>query len=91
MFDHVTDLHPLDMIGIIGFGLYIGNYAMITLRHAWGDSIAFFLMNLAAASCVMIGLFNSFNLASAMIQGFWIIMSLIGIGLRLNRRNAALI
>lgn len=91
MMNHITELHPLDVIGVIGFGLYIGNYAMVTLRHAWGDSIAFFLLNLSAAGCVLIGLMNNFNLASAMIQIFWIVMSFIGVAVRLNRRNAALI
>jgi len=45
----------------------------------------YFMMNLAAASCVLLGLSVDFNLASALIQIFWVVMSLVGICVTLMR------
>lgn len=74
-----------ELIGIAGFCLYVLTYALLTFRIIIGPSIRYFTLNLTAASCVLIGLSHSFNLASAMIQIFWISMSLIGITLQLRR------
>lgn len=74
-----------ELIGIAGFCLYVLTYALLTFRFVSGQSVLYFALNLTAASCVLIGLSNSFNLASAMIQIFWISMSLIGITLQLRR------
>jgi phage shock protein PspC (stress-responsive transcriptional regulator) len=44
-------------------------------------------MSLTAATCVLIGLSASFNLAAAMIQIFWMTISVIGIALHLRRKR----
>lgn len=77
--------HIFDGIGVAGFILYVTSYTCLTLGFISGDSIGYFCMNLIAASCVMTGLMASFNLASALIQGFWITMSIIGITIRVMR------
>lgn len=74
-----------DYVGIAGFCLYVATYTLLSLRLLSGNSLAYFLMNLIAASLVLIGLSVNFNLASALIQCFWITMSVIAIGLRLFR------
>ncbi len=75
----------LDAIGVAGFGLYVLNYALLTVRRGRSDNIAYFAINGAAASMVLVGLLSSFNLASAMIQIFWIGISAIAIFIRLRR------
>jgi hypothetical protein len=72
-------------IGITGFCLYVTTYALLTFRFLSGNSVYYFALNLTAASCVLVGLTASFNLASALIQIFRISMSIIGITLRLAR------
>ncbi len=76
----------VELIGVGGFFLYVANYTMLTLRILTGDCLLYFALNVAAASMVLIGLSASFNLASALIQTFWVVMSLIGIAMRLRRR-----
>ncbi len=76
-----------EYIGIAGFALYVMNYALLTLRCLNGNCIVYFIVNLAASSFVLISLMNTFNLASAMIQVFWVLMSLIGIAMRLGGRR----
>ncbi|MEL6958526.1 MAG: hypothetical protein AAGL89_06190 [Pseudomonadota bacterium] len=75
-----------EAIGILGFTLYVGNYLLLTLHWVTSHSAAYFMINLAAATCVLISLTQTFNLASALIQMFWIVMSITAIMLRLKRR-----
>lgn len=79
MFFYNTYISLAELVGVAGFGLYVATYAMLTFRIIQGATVLYFTLNLTAASCVLIGLTASFNLASAMIQIFWIVMSLIGI------------
>ena len=74
-----------DLIGIAGFGLYVLSYMLLTIRAIDSACVLYFTMNLFAASFVLYGLTESFNLASAMIQFFWISISVIGIVLRLSK------
>ncbi|WP_299599466.1 hypothetical protein [uncultured Tateyamaria sp.] len=78
-----------ELIGILGFALYVTNYSLLTTRCLSSDCLAYFCINLVAASCVLLGLMASFNLASALLQIFWVAMSLVGILVRLKRRGAS--
>lgn len=74
-----------EVIGMTGFALYVMNYTMLTLHLVCSKTVRYFAVNLTAASCVMVGLTASFNLPSAMIQGFFITISTVGIIIRLRR------
>ena len=73
-----------EAIGVIGFGLYVINYMLLTLHHLTSQCKTYFVLNMIAATCVLIGLTHSFNLASALIQGFWIVISITAIVVRLR-------
>lgn len=85
----LSTLSPTDMIGVAGFGLYVINYSMLTLQKVKSDSIRYFVVNLAAATMVLIGLMTAFNLAAALIQIFFICSSGVAIILRLRSRQMA--
>ncbi len=74
----------LELAGVIGFGLYVSNYLMLTFRVVTGNCIIYYMINVAAASLVLAGLMNSFDLASALIQMFWICISTVGILMRVR-------
>jgi hypothetical protein len=78
-----------DAVGVAGFGLYVLNYSMLTLQRVKSDSIRYFVINLAAASMVLIGLMNAFNLAAALIQVFFIGSSCVAIIIRLRARQTS--
>lgn len=73
-----------EAIGVAGFALYVLNYSLLTLHRITSHSKTYFVINMIAASFVLIGLTNSFNLASALIQGFWIVISITAIVVRLR-------
>lgn len=76
-----------EAIGVGGFCLYVLNYTLLTLHKFSSHDARYFVINLAAAAMVLIGLMASFNLASAMIQSFWVVISIAAILLRLKRRH----
>ncbi len=82
----LTTLPPalFEVIGIAGFCLYVLNYSLLTLHRLTSQSKAYFCINMVAATCVLLGMTYSFNLASALIQGFWIIISTVAIFVRLR-------
>lgn len=77
--------HVIELLGVVGFGLYVLNYTLLTFRRISGDCLTYFAINFSAASLVLIGLTTSFNLAAALVQVFWICMSTLAIILRLAR------
>lgn len=92
MIELITTWPPeiFDFIGVAGFGLYVLNYTLLTLNKMQSQQVSYFAINWLAASMVLIGLFNTFNLASALIQIFWIGISSVGMVIRLrNSRKIA--
>ncbi|WP_296420669.1 CBU_0592 family membrane protein [Pseudooctadecabacter sp.] len=73
-----------DVIGVLGFALYVVNYALLTFNKITSQSHLYFWLNLAAASLVLVSLTQAFNLASVLIQLFWIALSLAAIVVRLR-------
>lgn len=76
-----------DAVGVVGFAMYVMNYTLLTFKKLSSESVYYFIINWLAASFVLISLFTSFNLASAMIQVFWIAISTIAIFIRLRGRS----
>ncbi|SLN34835.1 hypothetical protein PSA7680_01642 [Pseudoruegeria aquimaris] len=75
------------VVGVAGVCLYVGNYCLLVLQRTDSRCIGYFLVNMAAAACVLVSLTRDFNLASAMIQVLWIALGTVGIALRLARRK----
>ncbi|WP_300550731.1 cyclic nucleotide-binding domain-containing protein [Roseovarius sp.] len=88
-----------DWSGHLGVALYLGSYAALQAGLIRGSSYIYALLNLLAASFVLISLSAAFNLSSALIQVFWIAISLGGLarliwlnsGLRFSPEDKALI
>ncbi len=69
----------LDWVGFAGVVFYIGYYAALQGGLIRGSSYAYAALNLIAASLVLISLSASFNLSAAIVQVFWIVISIFGI------------
>ena len=69
----------IEAIGLLGVGFYIGSYAALQTGFIRGHGYTYAVLNLLGASCVLISLINAFNLSSLLIQGAWIVISIVGI------------
>ena len=79
---YIANLGPYEMTGVAGFLCYITAFGSVQIGWLDGNSTTYSLGNVLAASLVAISLMQEFNLASALIQGSWIVIGLIGLGLR---------
>jgi len=68
-----------DIIGVTGTCLIALAYFLQQLGKMRGDDLSYLLMNLAGAILLMISLCINFNLASFLMEIFWIIASVIGL------------
>jgi len=68
-----------DVIGMTGTALVVGAFFMLQLGKAEPTGIVYNLMNLSGAILLLISLCYNFNLASFVIELFWIAASLIGL------------
>ena len=69
----------LEISGVAGFVFYMLSYGLLQIGRISGQGYCYPLMNMAAASLVLISLTHQFNLASVLIQLSWIVISLIGL------------
>lgn len=79
------DLNTLDLYTLIGFGgvaFYVGSYALVQAGRVNGNGAVYTLMNVAAASLVLVSLFDDFNLPSMVTQITWIALGIGGLSLR---------
>ncbi len=69
----------LGAIGIGGVALYLLAYALLQLGLLRGSGYSYTLLNMSAASCVLVSLLEEFNLSSFLIQISWILISIVGL------------
>lgn len=68
-----------EFAGLLGATLYILSYALAALDVVPSNSPSYYMLKLFAALLVLTSLSNSFNLSAAVIQVFFILISLVGL------------
>lgn len=91
----MIDLYQL--AGFAGVAFYLSSYALLQMGAVRGNGYPYAVMNMLGAGLVLVSLFASWNLFSAIIQISWITLSVVGIarvwlltqGLRFNTEEQA--
>ena len=68
-----------DIVGMTGTFIVVGAFFMLQLGKATPTGLLYNMMNLSGAILLLISLCYNFNLASFVIEIFWIAASLIGL------------
>ncbi len=69
----------LQLIGLLGFLVYMLAFSWVQIGWMDGNGAKYSLCNVLAASLVAVSLIAEFNLSSALIQGSWILIGLVGL------------
>ena len=69
-----------DIIGTLGVALIVLTYVLLQLERIRSEQIAYSLLNAAGASLILVSLYFSFNFPSFIVEFFWLLISLFGIG-----------
>ena len=72
--------------GLVGVVALIGAYFANQQDWLPSDDWRYPFANLVGAALILVSLFAEWNLPSAVIEGFWIAISLLGLTRRLRRR-----
>ena len=76
-----------DAIGSIGVGIIILTYIALQLEKIRSDTLNYSLLNAVGASLIIVSLFYSFNFSAFIVEFFWLLISLFGIGKYILRRK----
>jgi len=78
-----------DAVGLLGTLLIVLAYFLLQLERVEPRGLSYNALNLIGAICLLISLVFTFNLASFVIELFWIAASLIGLWKYARRKSAA--
>ena len=76
-----------DIVGTAGVLLIVSAFLLIQLKKLMSDHLSYSVLNGVGAALVLISLTVDFNLAAAIIEVFWLAISVLGIGLWTRRRQ----
>ncbi len=69
-----------DVLGNIGVFLIILTYFLLQIRKLSSEGLPYSALNALGASLIVVSLLFDFNLSAFIVESFWVIISLIGIG-----------
>lgn len=76
-----------DILGTLGVAVIILAYVLLQLERLRSEQVAYSLMNAMGAVLILVSLYYSFNLPSFIVEFFWLLISLFGIGKYLRQKH----
>ncbi len=75
-----------DILGTLGVAIIIVTYVLLQLEKIRSDNLVYSLLNAIGASLILISLYFNFNFPAFVVEFFWLLISLFGIGKYLLRK-----
>ena len=76
-----------DIIGTFGVGIIVVTYILLQVERLRSEHVLYSILNAIGALLILISLYYSFNFPSFIVEFFWLLISLFGIGKYLRRRR----
>ncbi|MFZ1700751.1 MAG: hypothetical protein WBO10_03570 [Pyrinomonadaceae bacterium] len=76
-----------DIAGTIGVAIIIITYVLLQIGRIRSEQFAYSLLNAIGALLILISLYFSFNLPSFVVELFWLLISLFGIGKNIMQKK----
>ncbi|MEO8572709.1 MAG: hypothetical protein ABI481_01980 [Pyrinomonadaceae bacterium] len=77
-----------DIVGTLGVAIIIVTYVLLQIERVRSDQLIYSLLNAIGAALILVSLYFDFNFPSLVVEFFWLLISLFGIGKYLSKRNA---
>ena len=75
-----------DILGTLGVALIILTYVLLQIGRVRSEQLAYSLLNAVGAALILVSLYFSFNFPSFVVEFFWLLISLFGIGKYLRQK-----
>jgi multisubunit Na+/H+ antiporter MnhB subunit len=69
-----------DAVGTLGVAVIILTYILLQVERLKSESLAYSVFNAAGAGLIIISLIYNFNFSAFIVEFFWVLISLYGIG-----------
>lgn len=69
-----------DIIGSVGVATIIITYVLLQTDRIKSESLLYSLLNASGASLIIFSLYFNFNFSAFIVEFFWVLISLYGIG-----------
>jgi len=76
-----------DILGTFGVAVIILTYVLLQLGRVKSEQLSYSLLNAVGALLILVSLYYSFNFPSFVVEFFWLLISLFGIGKYLRRKH----
>lgn len=76
-----------DILGTVGVAVIVLTYVLLQIERLRSDQLAYSLLNAAGAALILISLCFAFNFPTFVVEFFWLLISLFGIGKYLWQRR----
>jgi putative Ca2+/H+ antiporter (TMEM165/GDT1 family) len=76
-------------IGIIGTTMIIGSYLALQLGRLASTDLSYSTLNAIGASLLVVSLLFAYNLSALIVEGFWVVISVVGIIRNIRARRFA--
>ena len=73
------NLEWYDWIGMLGTLLVLAAFFLLQAGKIHGNRLAYQLLNLVGAACVLVSLWNKFNISVFLLEATWVAISIYGI------------
>ena len=74
-----------DIVGTLGVAIIVLTYVLLQIERVRSDQLIYSLLNAAGAALILVSLYFDFNFPSFVVEFFWLLISLFGIGKFLAR------
>ncbi|MGQ0542763.1 MAG: CBU_0592 family membrane protein [Blastocatellia bacterium] len=75
-----------DILGTLGVAIIIVTYVLLQAEKIRSESLLYSLLNAVGASLIIVSLYFNFNFPAFVVEFFWLLISLFGIGKYLLRK-----
>ena len=73
------NLQWFDWVGILGTLMTLGAFFLLQAGKIHGNRLAYQLLNLVGAACVLVSLLGKFNISVFLLEATWVVISIYGI------------
>ena len=77
-----------DILGTLGVAIIILTYVLLQIERIRSTQLIYSLLNAIGASLILVSLYFDYNFPSVVVEFFWLVISLFGIGKYVARRLA---
>jgi hypothetical protein len=76
-----------DILGTLGVAVIILTYVLLQIGKVRSEQLVYSVLNAVGAALILVSLYFAFNFPSFIVEFFWLLISLFGIGKYLLSRR----